>query len=579
MSTDGDRALIQRDSTSSSMILSSSSLAMAPPPSRPPRKTLASQLPKTVLDEDTYISGLAHVIQRDYFPDLGKMRASAEYLDAVESGDSARVRDATLELARTTGRLGGRFPGTPSSIAGTPRATPSFGGRAVTPSLGSSLDETDRASSPSADPPTPPVDVSLPLSSYQAVYTSEDNASFAVQVDKENERKREKYAWAYNAEHKGAIEDAKRPGNTYNGRPLITDGIGGTVLLIEDGRGTPAGGRSGGDRTEESSKESTTTTITAPPPSPNPFKPPSRHAGPAGWRNHAALNNLFYHLDGVAPSPNDPIPTGPPPEIVRTNTRMPKLPSASGTADGTGSATPRLTLAPSDTQVRMETQRVFHAMAAATPGLFGPSATGRGGGGATPSFGFVPASPSVAPLDVPPDTLMTWGDIEATPMLLEAVGDMGSVDDVGGPRFSMAPTPRREELAANLGRKAGGAAAAAKARADALPGLTPRSVRPSSPAVGDRVRALSPAARTLLQRAGGKAGSAATALSGRARGSVSKAQSGRHMAGGWTPELTGSGMQKRRKVGEFEGVALASVKVEPGSGGSVTDGLLEIGGR
>ncbi|KAJ3341436.1 Envelope glycoprotein [Gonapodya sp. JEL0774] len=555
---------------------------MLPPPPKPKPTpstgTLASKLPAHVLDEDEYIEGLAHVIQRDYFPDLDKMRASAEYLDAVESGDGDRVRDATWQLARTTGRVKGHAPATPFSSLGTPRATPSFAASHLdTPRRGPSASDPARASSPTPSLSTLPVSsappdssLTLSLTAYQATYTSEDNSSFAEQLDRENERKRDKFAWAYEAEAKARIEDGKRARNTYNGRPLVSDGDGGTVLLIEDGRKESVVVVEGATSVAVDSRSSTETEDPSVQVDPNVAyfnKAPDRPAGPSGWRNHVAQNSLMYPPQGADLTPSERIASGPPPEIVRSNTRLPKTSTSSSTDTKDGKAAPRLTLAPSDSQLRadsaverrLETHRVFHAMSASTPGLFAPSQTGRPPGSATPSFGYVPASPSIAPSDLPPDMLMTWGDIEATPMLLEAVGDIGSVEDTAGPRFSLPPTPRREELAVSLGRKAGAKTREAASSVFKAGGVTPR-VRPHSPAVDDRVRALSPAGRTLLKRAGVRA---ASGLGGG--------------GGGWTAMTPrGGGVSvKRRKVGDSLEVAGGDAK--HGAGGSVTDGLLAIG--
>nr|CAD7439003.1 unnamed protein product [Timema bartmani] len=121
----------------------------------------------------------------------------------------------------------------------------------------------------------------------------------------------------------------------------------------------------------------------------------------------------------------------------------------------------------------------------------------------TPSvngFSFV-RTPSPAP-GVNESPVMTWGDIDATPLRLD--GGSTPVRAVQGPSFRIAEPPKREKLAMALAGKASERHRDRKMKAleAARKQLGTPSPGPRSAASMDRLNSMSPAARRLLHRLG-----------------------------------------------------------------------------
>nr|XP_010925823.1 splicing factor ESS-2 homolog [Elaeis guineensis] len=201
---------------------SSSSAAASQPPGNPRKRR------PSVLDEDTYVAAIEKIIERDFFPDIPKLRDRLDWLEAVRSGDPVLIRDAQLKiLERRAAATAGKTPSvapdstatgnrsrTPgSTFFPVPSATP-FGSD-QTPAV--PLAPTDPATS---DDPAADVDVSLTLDEFFRRYTSEDNDSFSKIMEKVNRKKRERYAYLLEGERETVktLEDEKRD--------RITDGYG-----------------------------------------------------------------------------------------------------------------------------------------------------------------------------------------------------------------------------------------------------------------------------------------------------------------------------------------------------------------
>ncbi|KAG0374513.1 hypothetical protein BGX24_010320 [Mortierella sp. AD032] len=144
------------------------------------KSNIPTPAPQTILEEDEYIEALSKIIERDFFPDLARLKRQHAYLDAIEQNDTERIKAAARELAGNDTPLDKRRLKTPE--------TPSQHG----------LKSRDGKETAQEDA----VDTSLSLDQFQMRYTSEDNASFNEIIEKINTQKREKYKWLYDQEKK-----------------------------------------------------------------------------------------------------------------------------------------------------------------------------------------------------------------------------------------------------------------------------------------------------------------------------------------------------------------------------------------
>ncbi|KAM4050142.1 splicing factor ESS-2 homolog [Anomaloglossus baeobatrachus] len=161
-------------------------------PGEDPQKADIKRPKKQVLCEETYIQNLQKIIQRDFFPDVEKLRAQKEYLEAEESGDLEKMRQIAIKIG-TSGR-GSResplpyvTPATFETPAGVP-GTPSFTAK------NREGEEGDGEKTEEGAEELPSLD------NFLAKHTSEDNASFEQIMEVAKEKERAKNSWLYEAE-------------------------------------------------------------------------------------------------------------------------------------------------------------------------------------------------------------------------------------------------------------------------------------------------------------------------------------------------------------------------------------------
>ena len=142
---------------------------------------------QAILEEEEYTEALSHIIARDFFPSLIHLDATNEYLDALKARDPHLINASVrrLEEINSTPSLSTRRR-TQSLVPG---ATP-YDTSSQTPSRTNGEPEKKRAR----------YDKDLSLDTFQARYTSEDNSSFTQILDEENRVRKEKWAWAWEAQ-------------------------------------------------------------------------------------------------------------------------------------------------------------------------------------------------------------------------------------------------------------------------------------------------------------------------------------------------------------------------------------------
>lgn len=414
-----------------------------------------------VLDEDTYVEALEKIIERDYFPDISKLRDRLDWLEAIKTGDPVQIRDAQLKIME---RRGGKKVTSTSNTLDSSRISATPGStfvRNFTP-----LDEFDGKT-----PITPGfsgaegggsdggagggVNTKLGLDQFLRRYTSEDNHSFSKILEKVNRKRKERFGFLNNGEEDvKAIEDEKKD-------------------RITDGYGTS-------------------------------YQPP---ASLEGWK-YTPKNLLMYH-----PADNGEVPLteeeravrikGATKEISLLNTRfhgkmMDSRPKDDGTVEvlytPVAGATPMpMYLREGDRLKKYDLDDLRK-----TPNPFYLESEKKAENG----YSYV-KTPSPAP-GVDDSPFITWGEIEGTPMRLDMEDtpiDIGGSAD--GPHYNVPSAPARDAKAHSLSREAARKLRARTKMFHKPPLASPVRGGSASP----NMRTLSPAAQKFMRNAIAKSSS------------------------------------------------------------------------
>lgn len=184
---------------------------LGPPPPKRSR-------PITVLDDDTFVDTVTEIIRRDFFPGLALSEAKQEYLDALETGDEQWIQEVAQKASGGASSHRGEING-PYARAGLSEQTPANGSSCVKQKPGAGRTHASDHTHYNKD---------LPLDTFLARYTSEDNESFNALLHRLNQRRRARYAWFRNVNGttaKGGYID----GQAYKSQP--------SVQLSNPGRG------------------------------------------------------------------------------------------------------------------------------------------------------------------------------------------------------------------------------------------------------------------------------------------------------------------------------------------------------
>ncbi|KAL3691780.1 hypothetical protein R1sor_005431 [Riccia sorocarpa] len=452
----------------SSLLLASTSGKIASRPPLPRKRKMEA----ISLDEDTYVAAVEKIIERDYFPDIPKLQNRLEWLEAVRTGDPVVIREAQMNIIkrrREKEREKGleRETGEPFSTPGSVVSgafSPMVSVRS-SPAPSQIFMETDGQGLPSSSSSDldPSVDTSLSLDKFLWRYTSEDNASFSKILEKVNKQKRERYKFLTGKELESSNlriaskEDRVTDGYGTSGQPvatLDTWAYNAKNLLMYD-----SADREDAPLTEREKEERA--------------EGPPKEISKSNTRFHGKMFDSKVRDEDTVAILYTPVQGG--------------TPAAWPFADRDAERARRYDLE----DLRKSPQQVGDGGAS--------KISSKGGNG---GYSYV-ATPSLTP-GVEQSPFMTWGEIEGTPLRLEAedtpVGIGGSGD---GPQFKIPAPPTRDARAHTLSRDA---ARSLREKAKTFLGTqSPSPVRGSS---SPGMRALSAAAQKFVTKAIAKSCSA-----------------------------------------------------------------------
>lgn len=154
---------------------------------------------RIVLPEEEYLEGLQKIIVKDYFPELPKLKAQKEYLDAIASNDLTKVRE--LQLRYSTKRTDRRT--SPTARRSPEVFDPETPGPSSRDKVNPLDSERTNVCNPAGDNDSKKKKkLDYTVDAYLNKFTSEDNASFEELAALHNKKEKIRNSWMYEAEEK-----------------------------------------------------------------------------------------------------------------------------------------------------------------------------------------------------------------------------------------------------------------------------------------------------------------------------------------------------------------------------------------
>lgn len=171
-----------------------------------------------VLDEEKYTEELEKIIEKDFFPDLPKMKAQTEYYEALENNDLVKLRELEMKYSKRPDTVNSIYSSpanfeTPDRGEGHQQPRPDTGQNNIKESSGEKISNEEKP------------ELKVHLDAFLSKNTSEDNDSFALILEESDKKKKEKNAWLFENEANRKLEEEERLAlPSMEAQAAITDG-------------------------------------------------------------------------------------------------------------------------------------------------------------------------------------------------------------------------------------------------------------------------------------------------------------------------------------------------------------------